>query len=75
MGQKMNHGSLFKLSPPPRNLGHWWSDISRKGDNLSLWSAGNPSLHMAVGEERPRVKEYEIIRLNKITRAAKYNVS
>lgn len=51
------------------------ADLRRKGDHLPLWSTGNPSLHMAVCEEWPRVKEYEIIRFHKITRAEKYNIS
>lgn len=67
--------TISTLPTTPRNPGHCWSDLRRKGDHLPLWSPGNPSLHMAVCEEWPCVKEYEIIRFHKITRAEKYNIS
>lgn len=32
----------FNSPHPHWSLGHWWSDLRRKGDNLPLWNAGEP---------------------------------
>lgn len=40
---KSQHMHHYSDSPHPhRNPGHWWSDLRRKGDDLPLWSAGEP---------------------------------
>lgn len=59
--------TLWNDSPHSHwSLGHWWSDLRRKGDSLPSGVQGNPSLHIAVSEEWPCVKELWIIDLIKV---------